>query len=84
MPDSTRVPSIAHSYIIELKYLSSSETDAKAELEWQKAKEQLEQYVQAPNIRLLCKGTMLHGIVLQIKGTVLHRTEEVVRVTPTV
>jgi hypothetical protein len=34
--------------------------------------------VQAPKVRLLSSGTTLHGIVLQIKGTELLRTEEVV------
>ncbi len=80
MPDMVRVPSMAHSYIIELKYLSSSDTDAKAEAQWQEAVEQIHRYVQAPNVRLLCKHTKLHGIILQIKGTELYRTEEVVGV----
>jgi hypothetical protein len=80
MPDMVRVPSMAHSYIIELKYLSSSDTEAKAELQWQEAVEQIHRYVQAPNVRLLCNRTKLHGIILQIKGTELYRTEEVVGV----
>jgi hypothetical protein len=80
MPDMVRVPSMAHSYIIELKYLSSSDTDAKAKAQWQEAMDQIHRYVQAPNVRLLCKSTKLHGIILQIKGTELYRTEEVVGV----
>jgi hypothetical protein len=77
MPEKAKIPSMMHSYIIELKYLSSSETDAKAELQWQEAVGQIHQYMQAPKVHLLCKGTTLHGIVLQVKGTELYRTEEV-------
>jgi hypothetical protein len=77
MPDMARVPNIAHSYIIELKYISSGETEAKAGTQWQEAIVQIKQYMQAPNVRLLSKGTTLHGLILQIKGTELHRAEEV-------
>jgi hypothetical protein len=77
MPEKTKIPSMMHSYIIELKYLPSSETDAKAEAQWQEAVEQIHRYMQAPKVHLLSKGTVLHGIVLQIKGTELYRTEEV-------
>jgi hypothetical protein len=78
MPNTQKVANIAHSYIIELKYLSSIDTDTKAAAQWQEAVAQLHQYVQAPKVRLLSSGTTLHGIVLQIKGTELLRTEEVV------
>jgi hypothetical protein len=78
MPNTQKVANIAHSYIIELKYLSSTDTDTKAAAQWQEAVAQLNRYVQAPKVRLLSSGTTLHGIVLQIKGTELWRTEEVV------
>jgi hypothetical protein len=76
MPEKAKIPSMMHSYIIELKYLSSTDTDTKAEAQWQEAVAQLNKYVQAPKVRLLSSGTTLHGIVLQIKGTELWRTEE--------
>jgi hypothetical protein len=77
MPEKERIPSMMHSYIIELKYLPSGETEAKAEAQWQEAVEQIHKYMQAPKVHLLSKGTTLHGIVLQVKGTELYRTEEV-------
>jgi hypothetical protein len=77
MPEKAKIPSIAHSYIIELKYLPSSETDAKAETQWQEAVAQIHNYIQAPKVHLLSRGTTLHAIVLQIKGAELYRTEEV-------
>jgi hypothetical protein len=78
MPDVSKTASIAHSYILELKYLASSDTDAKAASLWQEAVAQIHKYVQAPKVRLLSHGTKLHGIVLLIKGTELLRTEEIV------
>ncbi len=77
MPEKAKIPSIAHSYIIELKYLPSSETDVKAEAQWQEAVAQIHDYIQAPKVHLLSRGTTLHAIVLQIKGAELYRTEEV-------
>jgi hypothetical protein len=78
MPDFTAYPTIAHSYIIELKYLNTSDTEAQAEAQWQQAVEQIGKYVQAPKVRLLCNGTQLHGLILQIKGSELYRTEEII------
>jgi hypothetical protein len=77
MPDRIRIPGIEHSYIIELKYISSGDTETKAEAEWQEAVTQIDRYMLAPNVRILSRGTTLHGIILQIKGSELHRTEEV-------
>jgi hypothetical protein len=77
MPEKERIPSMMHSYIVELKYLPSGETEAKAEAQWQEAVDLIHKYMQAPKVHLLSKGTTLHGIVLQVKGTELYRTEEV-------
>jgi hypothetical protein len=77
MPDRIRIPGIEHSYIIELKYISSGDTETKAKAEWQEAVTQIDRYMLAPNVRILSRGTTLHGIILQIKGSELHRTEEV-------
>jgi hypothetical protein len=77
MPEKEKRSNIAHSYIIELKYLSSGDTDAKAEVQWREAVEQIHRYMQAPKVHLLSRGTTLHAIVLQVKGAELYRTEEV-------
>jgi hypothetical protein len=78
MPDFTKNPNITHSYIIELKYLSVNDNETKAESQWQEAATQICQYAQAAKVRILCKGTQLHGLVIQIKGSELYRTEEIV------
>ena len=41
MPDLSRYPDIRHSYIIELKYLPMTATDAEAEKQWNEAEEQI-------------------------------------------
>lgn len=46
MPDLLRYE-VAHSYIVELKYLSAKDTEAKAEAQWQEAVEQIRQYAVA-------------------------------------
>jgi hypothetical protein len=76
MPDLKRCAATKHSYIIELKYLAVSDSSEKAEAEWQDAIHQLQQYIQAPKVKLLCEGTQLHAIIVQIKGSNLLRTEE--------
>lgn len=77
MPDLQRWPMIKHSYILELKYLSKTDTEAKAESQWKEALEQIKTYAQGEKVRLLTTGTELHPIVAQIRGYELVRMEEV-------
>lgn len=76
MPDLLRYE-VKHSYILELKYLSSKDTDAKAEAQWQEAMAQIKEYAAAPKVHQLVKGTELHCIVIQFRGCELERMEEV-------
>ena len=77
MPDMLRYPDILHSYIIELKYLPKTASDEKADLQWEKAVEQIRGYGQGDVVRQMTDGTALHLIVAQIKGYDLLRLEEV-------
>ena len=77
MPDLTRYPEVAHSYILELKYLPSKDYEAKGESQWQEAVEQIHRYAQGPKVQLMCRGTKLHCIVMQFSGWELARMEEV-------
>lgn len=77
MPDLTRWPMVKHSYILELKYLSISDTEEKAEKQWAEAVEQIKQYGQGKKVQLLTKGTQLHLIVAQIQGYERRKVEEV-------
>lgn len=77
MPDLQRYNDIAHSYILELKYLSAKDYDAKAETQWAEAVEQIKGYAVAPRVRQLVQHTQLHCIVLQFKGWELMKMEEI-------
>lgn len=77
MPDLVRWPMVKHSYILELKYLSISDTEEKAEKQWAEAVEQIKQYGQGKKVQLLTSGTQLHLIVAQIQGYEKKRVEEI-------
>ena len=77
MPDLTRWPMVKHSYILELKYLSMSDTEEKAEKQWVEAVEQIKQYGQGKKVQLLTSGTQLHLIVAQIQGYERRKVEEI-------
>ena len=71
LPDLGRYPMVAHSYILELKYLKQ---DAAAE-----AVSQITRYARDEKVRLLCGPTQLHLVVAQYRGYQLVRLEEVIR-----
>ena len=77
MPDLTRYPDIRHSYIIELKYLPMTATDADAEKQWNEAVEQIRGYAKGEVVRQMTKGTELHLVIAQIKGYDLLRLDKV-------
>ncbi|MDD2953052.1 MAG: ATP-binding protein [Parabacteroides sp.] len=76
MPDLQHYE-VAHSYIVELKYLSAKDTEMKANTQWQEAVEQIHGYAMAPRVRQLIQDTKLHLIVMQFRGHELERMEEV-------
>ena len=63
---------VAHSYIIELKYLAVKDSDSKAEAQWQDAVNQIRLYAAAPRVERL-----RHCIIMQFRGCELERAEEV-------
>ena len=77
LPDTTRYPDVLHSYIIELKYLPMTATEAQADEQWQKAVEQIRGYAQGERVRQLAGDTELHLIIAQIKGYDLVRLDKV-------
>lgn len=77
MPDLQRYPGVAHSYILELKYLPSKDFDMKAEGQWKEATEQIRKYAVGTRVRQLIQGTQLHCIVMQFRGWELARMEEI-------
>ena len=77
MPDLSRYPDIRHSYIIELKYLPMTATDAEVEKQWNEAEEQIRGYAKGKVVRQMTQGTELHLIIAQIKGYDLLRLDQV-------
>ena len=69
----------AHSYILELKYLSKSDySDEKSNAQWNEAVEQIKGYAIAPRVEALRQGTQLHKIIIQFCGWEAIRMEEII------
>ena len=77
MPDLQRYPEIAHSYILELKYLPKDKFESQSAEQWDAAVKQIHGYAEGEKVRQLCRGTQLHCIVMQFCGWELVRMEEV-------
>ena len=77
LPDLQRYPVVAHSYILELKYLKAEATAEEAEAQWTEATGQITRYAQDGKVRLLSGTTQLHLVVAQFRAHQLVRAEEV-------
>ena len=77
LPNYKVYPMVAHSYILELKYLKTDATETEAAKQWQEAVEQIKAYAADRKLQSMLHGTKLHPIVVQIKGYDLMRMEEV-------
>ena len=77
LPNYLTYPMVAHSYILELKYLKADATDADAEKQWTEAVEQIKGYAADKKLRSMLHGSTLHPIVIQIKGYDLVKYAEV-------
>ena len=77
MPDLQHYPEVAHSYILELKYLPTKDYDSKGKQQWLDAVDQIHGYAQGPRVQQLTQGTQLHCIVMQFSGWEMVRAEEV-------
>ena len=77
MPDLSRYPDIRHSYIIELKYLPMTATEADAEKQWNEAVEQIRGYAKGEVVRQMIGNTELHLVIAQIKGYDLLHLDKV-------
>ena len=69
LPDKARYADIAHSYIMELKYVNPTATDAEVEAKSREADEQLKKYSADKVVQRLCTDTCLH----LLKVVFLHR-----------
>ena len=77
LPNYLTYPMVAHSYILELKYLKTDATEAEAEKQWAEAVEQIKGYAADKKLQSMLHGSTLHPIVIQIKGYDLVKYEEI-------
>ncbi len=77
LPNDKVYPMVAHSYILELKYLKTDATDDDAAQQWTGAIEQVRIYAADRKLQSMLHGTKLHLIVVQIKGYDAVRCEEI-------
>ena len=77
LPNYLTYPMVAHSYILELKYLKTDATEAEAERQWTEAVEQIKTYAADKKLQSMLHGSTLHSIVIQIKGYDLVKYEEI-------
>ena len=75
-PRLDNYPDLAHSYLLELKYLPSSATDTEVEAARQNAIAQLTRYAKGINIDGTKGHTQLHRLVLLWRGMELAVSEE--------
>ena len=76
LPDKSRYPEIAHSYIMELKYVKPTATDAEVEAKNKEADTQLEKYSQDKVVKRLCTNTHLHLLKVIFRGASMEVCEE--------
>ena len=80
-PERHRFGDVQHSYLVELKYSAKDATDEEIESKHQEALEQLAKYRADKSVPSLARGTTLHQIVFQFKGSELVRCEHIVEET---
>ena len=76
LPDKVRYPEIAHSYILELKYVPSTASDVQVAEKSQEADRQLVQYSQDKIVKRLCADTQLHLLKVVFRGSEMVVREE--------
>ena len=76
LPDKIRYPEIAHSYILELKYVNPTASDAQVDEKSREADGQLAKYSQDNIVKRLCAGTQLHLLKVVFRGGEMVVCEE--------
>ena len=80
-PERCHYGDVQHSYLIELKFSAKDASEAEIEEKHKEALDQLAAYRADPFVPSLAKGTTLHQIVYQFKGTELIRAEQIAEET---
>jgi len=76
LPDTKRFPEIAHSYIMEMKYVKPTATDSELKAKEAEAEAQLRQYASDANIIRQCGQTKLHLLKVVFRGAEMAVCED--------
>ncbi len=76
-PERYRYGDVKHSYLVELKYSKADADEAELDAKRAEALEQLAKYRADRTVPSLARGTTLHQLVFQFKGTELIRAEQI-------
>ncbi len=76
-PERCHYGDVPHSYLIELKFSAKDASEAELAAKYDEAQKQLATYRDDPFVPSLAKGTTLHQIVYQFKGSELIRAEQI-------
>ena len=76
LPDKARYPETTHSYILELKYVKPTATDAEVEAKSTEADGQLRKYSNDKIVKRLCQGTQLHLLKVVFRGAEIAHCSE--------
>jgi len=80
LPDTKRFPEIAHSYIMELKYVKPTATDGELKAKEAEAEAQLRQYAADANIMRQCGQATLHLLKVVFRGAEMAVCEDITNV----
>jgi len=76
-PERYRSADVPHSYLVELKFSKADASESDLAAKYQEALDQLAKYRADKSVPTLARGTTLHQIVFQFKGSELVRLEQV-------
>ena len=80
-PERHRYGDVKHSYLIELKYDKADAPQERLDAQYGEALRQLARYRTDKSVPTLARGTTLHQLVFQFKGTALLRAEQIAEET---
>ena len=76
-PERYRSADVPHSYLVELKFSKADASESDLAAKYQDALDQLAKYRADKSVPTLARGTTLHQIVFQFKGSELVRLEQI-------
>ena len=80
-PERYRSADVPHSYLVELKFSKADASESDLAAKYQDALDQLAKYRADKSVPTLARGTTLHQIVFQFKGSELVRLEQIAEET---